>query len=74
VLLATDDLDDIEHCDRIVVLVRGRVAAEFHRDGPDGRPFDREALIAATEGLDTSQQAQTQTQHRYESDRKDGRA
>lgn len=52
VLLATDDLDDIEHCDRVVVLVRGKVAAEFRRAaGP--RPFDREALIAATEGLGT---------------------
>jgi simple sugar transport system ATP-binding protein len=50
VLLATDDLDDIEHCDRVVVLVRGRVAAEFRR-GQGSRPFDREALIAATEGL-----------------------
>ncbi|HEV2345787.1 MAG TPA: sugar ABC transporter ATP-binding protein [Actinocrinis sp.] len=51
VLLATDDLDDIEHCDRVVVLVRGRVVAQFHRSQRDGRPFDREALIAATEGL-----------------------
>lgn len=50
VLLATDDLDDIEHCDRVVVLVRGKVAAQFQR-GPGSRPFDREALIAATEGL-----------------------
>jgi simple sugar transport system ATP-binding protein len=54
VLLATDDLDDIEHCDRVVVLVRGRVAAEFERDRSGGAPYDREALIAATEGLDAS--------------------
>src|SRR5581483_10777231 len=59
VLLATDDLDDIEHCDRVVVLVRGAVAAEFQRaQGP--RPFDREALIAATEGLDAQQAAAAQ--------------
>ncbi len=52
VLLATDDLDDIEHCDRVLVLVRGEVAAEFERSRrADGLPFDREALIAATEGL-----------------------
>jgi len=52
VLLATDDLDDIEHCDRVVVLVRGKVAAEFPR-AAGSQPFDREALIAATEGLRT---------------------
>jgi simple sugar transport system ATP-binding protein len=51
VLLATDDLDDIEHCDRVVVLVRGRVAAEFRRADAPAAPFDREALIAALEGL-----------------------
>lgn len=50
VLLATDDLDDIEHCDRVVVLVRGEVAAEFRR-AQGAQPFDRESLIAATEGL-----------------------
>jgi len=51
VLLATDDLDDIEHCDRVVVLVRGRVAAEFRRAAAPAAPFDRETLIAALEGL-----------------------
>jgi hypothetical protein len=35
----------------VVVLVRGEIAAEFQR-GQGPRPFDREALIAATEGLD----------------------
>jgi len=44
-LLASDELDDLVICDRIVVLVRGEVFAEFHP------PFDREALIAATEGM-----------------------
>ena len=33
-------------CDRVIVLVRGEVFAEF-----TDPPFDREALIAATEGL-----------------------
>jgi simple sugar transport system ATP-binding protein len=45
-LLATDELDDLVFCDRVVVLVRGAVFKEF-----DEPPFDREQLIAATEGL-----------------------
>jgi len=45
-LLATDELDDLVICDRVVVLVRGEIFAEFTEP-----PFDREALIAATEGL-----------------------
>jgi simple sugar transport system ATP-binding protein len=45
-LLATDELSDLAICDRVVVLVRGEVFAEF-----TGPPFDREALISATEGL-----------------------
>jgi simple sugar transport system ATP-binding protein len=45
-LLATDELGDLEICDRVIVLVRGEVFAEF-----TDPPFDREALIAATEGL-----------------------
>ncbi|HTT90581.1 MAG TPA: sugar ABC transporter ATP-binding protein [Acidimicrobiales bacterium] len=45
-LLATDDLSDLVLCDRIVVLVRGEKFTEFAHP-----PFDREALLAATEGL-----------------------
>ena len=45
-LLASDELSDLEQCDRVVVLVRGEVFAEFTEP-----PFDREQLIAATEGL-----------------------
>ena len=45
-LLATDELDDLVICDRVIVLVRGEVFTEF-----GAPPFDREALIAATEGL-----------------------
>jgi simple sugar transport system ATP-binding protein len=45
-LLATDELDDLVICERVVVLVRGEIFAEFSEP-----PFDREALIAATEGL-----------------------
>jgi simple sugar transport system ATP-binding protein len=45
-LLATDELSDLDICDRVVVLVRGERFTEFAAP-----PFDREALIAATEGL-----------------------
>ncbi len=45
-LLASDELDDLVLCDRVVVLVRGEVFAEFTEP-----PFDREQLIAATEGI-----------------------
>jgi len=44
-LLATDELSDLDICHRVVVLVRGERFAEFTP------PLDREALIAATEGL-----------------------
>jgi simple sugar transport system ATP-binding protein len=46
-LLASDELDDLVICDRVVVLVRGEIFAEF-----TDPPFDREALIAATEGME----------------------
>jgi simple sugar transport system ATP-binding protein len=45
-LLASDELDDLVICDRVLVLVRGEIFAEF--TGPD---YDREALISATEGI-----------------------
>ena len=45
-LLASDELDDLAICDRVVVLVRGEIFTEFTEP-----PFDREALIAAAEGL-----------------------
>jgi simple sugar transport system ATP-binding protein len=49
VLLATDDLDDLVICDRVIVLRSGEVVAEFTEP-----PFEREALIAAIEGLETN--------------------
>jgi simple sugar transport system ATP-binding protein len=51
-LICSDELDDVMGCDRIVVLVRGEVAVELRP------PYDRERLIAATEGLDGTHQAQ----------------
>jgi simple sugar transport system ATP-binding protein len=58
-LLASDELSDLDICDRIVVLVRGERFTEL-----GAPPFDREALIAATEGLagnDSTRQQQTET-------------
>ncbi|HXT88244.1 MAG TPA: sugar ABC transporter ATP-binding protein [Trebonia sp.] len=46
VLLCSDELSDLEICDRVLVLVRGEVFTEFSNP-----PFDRDALILATEGL-----------------------
>jgi simple sugar transport system ATP-binding protein len=45
-LLASDELDDLVICDRVIVLVRGERFTEFTEP-----PFDREALIAASEGM-----------------------
>jgi simple sugar transport system ATP-binding protein len=45
-LLASDELDDLQICDRVIVLLRGEVFKEF-----TAPPFDTEELIAATEGL-----------------------
>jgi simple sugar transport system ATP-binding protein len=45
-LLASDELDDLAICDRVLVLVRGEIFTEF-----TGPRFDREALIAASEGI-----------------------
>ncbi|WP_290060222.1 sugar ABC transporter ATP-binding protein [Amycolatopsis solani] len=46
VLIASDELDDLRLCDRVLVLVHGRLTAEM----PAGRP-DRE-VVAAMEGVD----------------------
>ena len=52
-LLATDDLSDLSLCDRVIVLVRGEKFTEFVSP-----PFDREALLAATEGMDAVENVQ----------------
>jgi simple sugar transport system ATP-binding protein len=54
-LLATDDLSDLAVCDRVIVLVRGERFTEFDRP-----PFDREALLAATEGLRAREELATE--------------
>lgn len=46
VLLVSDDLDDLESASRIIVMVRGHVFIEF-----TSTPWDRQQLIAASEGL-----------------------
>jgi simple sugar transport system ATP-binding protein len=46
VLLCSDELPDLEICDRVIVLVRGEIFAEL-----SGPPYDRDELIRATEGL-----------------------
>jgi simple sugar transport system ATP-binding protein len=46
-VLASDELDDLAICDRVLVLVRGQVFTEF-----TDPPFDQESLIAASEGME----------------------
>ncbi|HEX4092406.1 MAG TPA: sugar ABC transporter ATP-binding protein [Trebonia sp.] len=46
VLLCSDELSDLDICDRVIVLVRGEIFTEFTEP-----PFDRDALIVATEGI-----------------------
>jgi simple sugar transport system ATP-binding protein len=47
-LLATDEISDLAYCDRVIVLVRGRIALEL-----PGGDLDRATLIAAIEGVAT---------------------
>jgi simple sugar transport system ATP-binding protein len=49
VLLVSDDFEDLRVCDRLLVMVRGRVVRTFERP-----PWDREELIATVEGVDTA--------------------
>ncbi|HEX4790152.1 MAG TPA: sugar ABC transporter ATP-binding protein [Actinospica sp.] len=56
-LLATDELDDLVYCDRVLVLVRGRITAELPGSG-----YDRTALIAAIEGVAGAVDAQPTTE------------
>jgi simple sugar transport system ATP-binding protein len=48
-LLVSDDFEDLRVCTRLVVMVRGKIAAEFDRP-----PWDRQLLIAAVEGLEVA--------------------
>jgi simple sugar transport system ATP-binding protein len=51
-LLATEELDDLEICHRVLVMLRGKVFREF-----TSPPFDRAELIAASEGIVTGASA-----------------
>jgi simple sugar transport system ATP-binding protein len=53
-LICSDELDDLIECDRVIVLFRGSIYHEFSTP-----PFDREALIAATEGISFSDRTAT---------------
>ncbi len=48
-LLVSDDFEDLRVCTRLLVMVRGRIAATFDRP-----PWDRQQLIAAVEGLEVA--------------------
>jgi simple sugar transport system ATP-binding protein len=48
-LLVSDDFEDLRVCTRLVVMVRGRIVAEY-----DSPPWDRQRLIAAVEGLEVA--------------------
>jgi simple sugar transport system ATP-binding protein len=47
VLIVSDDLDELVHCDRVLVIFKGRLTAEFGSDWQD------EQLVAAIEGVGT---------------------
>jgi simple sugar transport system ATP-binding protein len=51
VLLVSDDFEDLRICNRLLVMVRGRIAHQF-----DEPPWDRQRLIAAVEGLELAGQ------------------
>jgi simple sugar transport system ATP-binding protein len=44
-LLVSDELDDLRMCDRVVVMVRGRIEAEHPRG------WDETELVAQIEGI-----------------------
>jgi simple sugar transport system ATP-binding protein len=46
VVIASDELDDLRGCDRVLVLFQGRIAARFSRGWADNE------LVAAMEGVD----------------------
>jgi simple sugar transport system ATP-binding protein len=48
VVIVSDELDDLRPCDRVIVMLRGRIWAELPRGWKD------EELVAATEGLEIS--------------------
>ena len=49
VLLVSDDLEDLRICTRLLVMVNGRLVAEYREP-----PWNRHELISAVEGLETT--------------------
>ena len=49
ILLVSDDFEDLRVCTRLLVMVRGGIAATFDRP-----PWDRQQLISAVEGLEVA--------------------
>ena len=47
VLLVSDDLEDLRICNRLLVMVKGKIVKEYTQP-----PWDRHELIAAVEGLE----------------------
>jgi ABC-type sugar transport system ATPase subunit len=45
--VVSDDFEDLRICNRLLVMVRGKIAHQF-----DEPPWDRQQLIAAVEGLE----------------------
>lgn len=49
VLLVSDDLEDLRICTRLLIMVKGRLVKEY-----DQPPWDRHEVIAAVEGLEST--------------------
>jgi simple sugar transport system ATP-binding protein len=48
VVIVSDELDDLRPCDRVLVMLHGKVAVEFPRGWTDAD------VVAATEGIGSS--------------------
>jgi simple sugar transport system ATP-binding protein len=48
VVIVSDELDDLRPCDRVIVMLRGRITAELPRGWKDSE------LVAATEGFEVN--------------------
>ena len=57
-LLVSDDLEDLRICTRLLVMVKGRLVKEYSQP-----PWDRHELIAAIEGLATTENTAAEEKH-----------